>query len=295
MCTSTPSLARLAAPRARPAQAVVPRVATGPGWELRLGNCLDYRTGLASLGRVDHFIQDPPFTARTHDNIRSARMSGDDRGASSGADVRRKVEIGFQPISPLEMWGIAMHASDLVRRWVLTFCEFEQADLWRSVFEGYGLKHWREGCWRKKNPTPAFNGRGPAQWGECIEIVCRKSGWNGGGRDACWEHTTVISRSAREKRTHETQKPLELMEALVRDFTDRDEVIVDPFAGSGTTGVAALRLGRRFIGWERDEATWRGAVERLRGTREQRQIFDVTPKGKRTRDKPSALPGAEGW
>jgi site-specific DNA-methyltransferase (adenine-specific) len=50
------------------------------------------------------------------------------------------------------------------------------------------------------------------------------------------------------------QKPLALMDVLVRLFSEPGELILDPFAGSGTTGVAALRLGRRFVGWEMNPA-----------------------------------------
>jgi len=50
---------------------------------------------------------------------------------------------------------------------------------------------------------------------------------------------------------------------LVEAFTDPDEIVLDPFAGSGTTGVACLRLGRRFIGIERDEKYAAAATERL--------------------------------
>ena len=59
---------------------------------------------------------------------------------------------------------------------------------------------------------------------------------------------------ASEKRfgKHPTQKPLELIERCLRASTNEGDVVLDPFAGSGSTGVAALELGRRFIGIEID-------------------------------------------
>jgi site-specific DNA-methyltransferase (adenine-specific) len=71
---------------------------------------------------------------------------------------------------------------------------------------------------------------------------------------------------------HETQKPIDLMVELVRLFTDPGDLILDPFAGSGTTGVAAIRLGRRFIGWERDPKYHAIAVKRLTAAREQLEL-----------------------
>lgn len=68
---------------------------------------------------------------------------------------------------------------------------------------------------------------------------------------------------------HETQKPLVLVESLIRNFTDPGELVCDPFAGSGTTGVACIRLGRRFVGWERDPKYHAIAVKRLSATQEQ--------------------------
>ena len=73
---------------------------------------------------------------------------------------------------------------------------------------------------------------------------------------------------------HETQKPVALMSALVRDFTDPGELVCDPFAGSGTTGVACIRLGRRFIGWERDPKYFAVAVKRLTAARGQLRLFE---------------------
>ena len=58
----------------------------------------------------------------------------------------------------------------------------------------------------------------------------------------------IVNKGGDPRTGHQTQKPLALMELLVRLFSDPGELILNPFAGSGTTGVAAIRLGRRFLG-----------------------------------------------
>jgi site-specific DNA-methyltransferase (adenine-specific) len=62
------------------------------------------------------------------------------------------------------------------------------------------------------------------------------------------------------------------MEILVRLFSDRGELVLDPFAGSGTTGVAALRHGRRFVGWEMNPTYAAITRKRLGAAREQLEI-----------------------
>ena len=93
--------------------------------------------------------------------------------------------------------------------------------------------------------------------------------WNGGGKHGVY---IVPVSQARDDRSHPTEKPIELMEKLIRDFTDPGDLILDPFAGSGTTGVATIRLGRRFIGWERDPKYHAIAVKRLTAAREQLEL-----------------------
>ena len=63
---------------------------------------------------------------------------------------------------------------------------------------------------------------------------------------------------------HPTQKPLALVERSLQASTNRGELVLDPFAGSGSTGVAAMQLGRRFIGAEIDRDYVRLAAKRLR-------------------------------
>src|SRR5690606_30894158 len=111
---------------------------------------------------------------------------------------------------------------------------------------------------------PQFSGDRPAAGFDAITI-CHPSGrkrWNGGGAHAVWTHPVVIN-GAGEARVHTTQKPLSLMTQLVSLFSDPGETVLDPFAGSGTTLVAAKNLGRRAIGIELDERYCEVAARRL--------------------------------
>src|SRR5213075_2182123 len=99
-------------------------------------------------------------------------------------------------------------------------------------------------------------------------VACHAPGrsmWNGGG-----SHGVFIVNKGGDPRTgHQTQKPLALMGLLVRLFSEHGELILDPFVGSGSTGVAALRQGRRFVGWEMNPDYAEVARIRLCTAREQ--------------------------
>ena len=73
-------------------------------------------------------------------------------------------------------------------------------------------------------------------------------------------------RDSKDPRTgHPTQKPTELIAAILKDFTKEDAIILDPFLGSGTTAVACKELGRRFIGIEIEPKYCAIAERRLAG------------------------------
>jgi site-specific DNA-methyltransferase (adenine-specific) len=63
---------------------------------------------------------------------------------------------------------------------------------------------------------------------------------------------------------HPTQKPLALLEFLVRSYTNENDIVIDPFMGSGTTGVACVHAGRAFIGIERKKEYFDIACERIK-------------------------------
>ncbi|WP_386681895.1 DNA-methyltransferase [Loktanella sp. R86503] len=94
--------------------------------------------------------------------------------------------------------------------------------------------------------------------------------------DSILEIESVNSRSS-DRTTHPSQKPVALMEILTRVFTNSTDVILDPFMGSGTTGVACVNLGRSFIGIEKDADYFNIAVSRIQKAHEQADFFVEKP------------------
>ena len=238
----------------------------GDGWELRCGDCLDPETGLASIEAVDHVITDPPYAKVV---VTTAK------GASPGTVGRQQTrDLAYQGIDNRAPYGGEI--ARLARRWILVFCDAESLSEWRTAVEVNGARHIRMGAWVSPACTPQFTGDRPGTGWEACEIAHGqgRSRWNGGGRPAVWIVNRPLNNSdERRAAGHPTPKPVALLCTIVRDFTDPGELICDPFAGSATTGVAAIRLGRRFIGWERDPDFFKVAVKRLRATHEQGQLF----------------------
>ena len=74
-----------------------------------------------------------------------------------------------------------------------------------------------------------------------------------------------ISNAARKGRQHPTQKPVALMEYLIKTYTNEGDTVMDNCMGSGTTGVACINTGRRFIGIEKDDKYFEIAKKRILG------------------------------
>jgi len=204
--------------------------------------CADNREVLPAIPAVDATLTDPPYTSATH------------KGARSSHNDYRSIPIDFAPIT--DLWFVPA-LLNLTRRWVVAFCELEMlADYRRAAGDAYV----RGGFWHKPDAMPQMTGDRPGQPGEGVAVMHRagKKRWNGGGYPAFWSYGIE-----RADRCHPTQKNLDHFIKLVQQFSDPDEVIFDPFCGSGTTGAAAIRCGRRFIGVERDPNYAATAAARL--------------------------------
>ena len=64
-------------------------------------------------------------------------------------------------------------------------------------------------------------------------------------------------------KVHPTEKPVDLMKILIENSSNKGDIVLDMFMGSGSTGVAALETGRKFIGIEIDENFYKVAYDRI--------------------------------
>jgi site-specific DNA-methyltransferase (adenine-specific) len=219
-------------------------------------------------GRVDHCITDPPYSAYVHNKSRAGARVLDESGYR--CDFSRAVDFGFDPLTEAVRSFVCSIAA-LVGRWTLVFSDVESAHLWRIGLEAEGLDYIRTGVWVKLDGTPQFTGDRPGVGFETVTIAhhAGKKRWNGGGMPALWSCAVVKNHpnSASLDRQHPTQKPLPLMRTLVEQFTDPGDVVLDPFMGSGTTGVACKELGRSFIGIEMNPDYFAIAKARIEAAR----------------------------
>ena len=225
----------------------------------------DCREILPYLKSVDHVVTDPPYSEWVHAKVRRGGSThAPDR--TDGGILRPVVStssvLGFDAMTPeLREW-VSVEIGRIAQRWVLVFCDVESRSDWEYTLVNAGhIEYVRCGAWVKLGATPQFTGDRPASGFEAIVIAHPKGRkrWNGGGAHAVWSYPVVNGSG----RCHTTQKPEELMLELVKLFTDEGDLILDPFAGSGTTLVAAKRLGRRAIGIEQEEKYCEVAARRL--------------------------------
>lgn len=98
--------------------------------------------------------------------------------------------------------------------------------------------------------------------------------WKGRARTINNPSAKQLIRGGVDKETgHPTEKPVYLMEEYILNSSDRGQTVLDPFMGSGTTGVACARTGRRFVGIEVDPAYFEISCERIRAAYERPPMF----------------------
>jgi site-specific DNA-methyltransferase (adenine-specific) len=212
---------------------------------LYLGDCRDI---LPTLGKVDAVVTDPPYGMKHSGN--SSRFSGGNTRRGLGSD-HGAIVGDDQPFDPRPFmlgkhqifWGFNHFPEHLTAGTALVWIKRNDEALGSFLSDG-------EVAWLSK-------GRG---------VYAMRYVFAGALR-AIEAFGNVYATSG-----HPTQKPVALMEWCLGFLPDAD-VILDPFMGSGSTGVAAVKLGRQFVGIEIDPKYFETACKRIEDAQRQGDMF----------------------
>lgn len=244
------------------------------------GNCLEAMQD-SSL-QFDHVITDPPYEKHMH-NAKAASRGKKAFGAQRR--IRTDGHANPPPVDFASIDGIREPFTDAAVKacggWFIAFCTPEGVAPWRDAIEAAGARYKRACFWIKPDSTPQLNGQGPAMAVEAfVTAWCGRglSQWNGGGRRNYFEHMT---NSKGRHGVHPTEKPVSLMMEIIMLFTDLGQIVFDPFAGSGTTGVTCALTGRHFVGIEQDKRYFDVMCERITKAHQQSDMFVHVPTAKK--------------
>lgn len=228
--------------------------------DLRLGRWQDV---LADV-EVDALICDPPYSDRNHKgyNAATGRAKTSTGEKVKTRDEANRVLIDYGHFTPEDVHAFVAHWSPRTRGWMACMTSHDLIPSWEAAYREAGRLPFAPVACVISGMGVRLMGDGPCsdtvyllvarprtkrflKWGSLPGhyIATRASG-SGGGRG----------------------KPLDLMRAIVCDYSRPGDLIGDPCSGRATTGVAALLKGRRFIGAEVDEPTYLEGVARLRQT-----------------------------
>lgn len=237
------------------------KVATGPGWELRLGDCLDPETGLASLESVDHVITDPPYDERTHSGHNRGILQANQRGR--WPYQRRSIQ--YDALTDDQAEEVGAISARVARGWVAILTSHRHAPRYEYALTEAGRMTFPPLPVVKIGGRVRLVGDGPSTWTVWLVVARPRS-----APYSKWGTLpgAYITRGPIEKTAVVGGKDLSQMVPIVRDYSRQRDLVCDPFAGSATTGVACIYLGRRFIGWEKNPATFEIARKRLDGARQ---------------------------
>ncbi len=235
---------------------------------LILGDC---REVLPTLGRVDAVVTDPPYIGLA---------GGLSYKTSSGVAAKRQSSVTIG-----DPWGAStdwmLPAWEACQYGLICFCTYHGVDVYKRALPArpIGLV-----TWHKPNAPQAVRNV-PRATTELIWLFEKAPGLNWKAIDTGLVVMPMLSAgcvSTGERiladdgsAAHQAQKPLALMRWLLGVG---GTTILDPFMGSGTTGVAAVKLGRRFIGIEIEEKYFDIACRRIQAALDAPDLFIEKPK-----------------
>lgn len=211
-------------------------IGNGSFW---LGDCLELMRHIPN-GSVDCVVTDIPY------NEVNRKSSG-----------LRKLDKGIADAALFDELKFIHELKRVCKGSIYIFCGIKQISSFINEFEILGFST-RLGVWNKTNPSP-MNGQYLYLSGLEACVFARKSNavFNRHCKNAIWTMASIQSK------IHPTQKPINLFRELIETSSNPGDLIFDPFAGSGTTAIAAQRTGRRWLCIEREPSYYYAACGRI--------------------------------
>lgn len=203
---------------------------------------------------IDLVVTDPPYKivqgGRTKDMGHGGIMAMDNKDVSKGKMFEQN-DIKFSEWLP-EVYRVLKPRTNA---YIMTNGR-NIAEL-QAAAEDAGLHYQNLLVWKKRTKTPN------RYWMQTCEFILMLSKRPARSIHDMGKENFFQYDSKRGNRLHPSEKPIDLMADLIVESSSIGETVLDPFMGSGTTGVAALRLSREFIGMEVDPKFFEVAKQRL--------------------------------
>jgi site-specific DNA-methyltransferase (adenine-specific) len=219
------------------------------------GDCLERMKEIPD-NSIDMVLTDPPY------DIKNTKPGGNSKLAKSMVNMNNqireaKIVSGFN----IEILDELVRINRNINMYF--FCNKSQLTMYFDYFVKERNCSFDLIKWVKTNAMPTFNNKYLSDTEYCF--YARKKGYCNPSnyRDASTLYNAPINQKDKKTWGHPTIKPLGLIEKLVRNSSKVGDVILDPFMGSGTTGVACKALGRDFIGIELDDEYFNIAKKRI--------------------------------
>lgn len=229
---------------------------------LYLGDC---REILPTLPKVDAVITDPPYSERTHKG-HDASASGH---AGFGKDGAQRNELGYGSLSEADVAEYATGMAAACDGWIVTMTDHVLAPALQRDLEAAGRYVFAPLPFYAPGSRVRLSGDGPSSWTIWIVVArtAAQSKWGTlpGG---------YVAGPGWREREHMGGKPTALMDRLVKDYSRTGQTVLDPYMGSGTTGVACHNTGRRFIGIEREHKYFDIACRRIDDAQRQWRLIE---------------------
>lgn len=229
-------------------------------------NFFDYTKRIKS-NSIDLILTDPPYNLS---NYSTGNMKFSWRNDINN-DLAEWDKITFNPQDVKEEFVRILKPTGNI----FVFTSYNLLGEWHKTFDPI-FKTFQFMVWHKKNPVPKFRKAGFLNSCELI-VCCWNSGhtWNFGKQSEMHnfiETPICMGKERLKNPKHPTQKPIKVLKHIIKIASNPGDLILDPFMGVGSTGVASLGMKRNFLGIEIDKKYFKAAEARIKAITSQLTI-----------------------